>query len=122
MSNPSRFLYPVLNLAYGASIGAAIALAVHQEDAWTGQPSTSLLAVGVVVVFGAASLLTVTLRGQRPTLRGALTVAVSAGSVLALATLAVSAPAWVLVWAAAGLVGLITGLLQPLGSGRPVAV
>ena len=95
---------------------------MHQEDAWPGQPSTSLLAVGVVVVFGAAYLLTVTLRGQRPTLRGALAVAVSAGSVFALATLAVSAPAWVLVWAAAGLVGLTTGLSQPLQSRRRVTV
>ena len=116
MSYPSHFLYPFLNLAYGASIGAAAALGVHQQDAWTGRPSTALLLVGVVVIFGAAYLVTVTLRGRRPTLRGAMTVTASAASVLALSTLAVSAPAWVLVWAGAGLVGLATGLLQPLPS------
>jgi hypothetical protein len=121
MSYPSRFLYLILNLAYGASIGAAIALAVHQDDAWTGRPSTALLAVGVVVIFGAAYLVTVTLRGQRPALHGVVTVAASAASVFVLSTLAVSAPGWVLVWAGAALVGLASGLLQPLPSRRRVA-
>jgi hypothetical protein len=121
MSDLSRFLHLFLNLAYGASIGAAAALAIHQEDAWTGRPSAALLAAGVVVVFGAAYLVTVTLRGRRPTLRGAIAVAASAASVVALSSLAVSAPAWVLVWTAAALVGLVTGLLQPLPSRRRVA-
>jgi hypothetical protein len=118
MSYSSRFLYLFLNLAYGASIGAATALGVHQQDAWTSRPSTALLAVGVVVIFGAGYLVTVTLRGQRPTFRGAITVTASAASVFALSTLAVAAPAWVLVWAGAGLLGLATGLLQPLPSRR----
>ena len=121
MSYPSRFLYPFLNLAYGASIGIAAALFVHQDDAWTGRPSAALLVVGVAVVFGAAYLVTVTLRGRRPTVRGAMVVTGSAASVFALSTLAVSAPAWVLIWAVAALGGLVTGLVQPLPSRRRVA-
>jgi hypothetical protein len=121
MSVPSRFLYLFLNLVWGASIGAASALAVHQDDAWTGRPSVALLATGVVVIFGAAYVVTVTLRGRPPTLRGATAVGASAATVLALSTVAVSAPAWVLVWTGAALVGLATGLLQPLPSRRRVA-
>jgi hypothetical protein len=120
MSYPSRFLYLFLNLAYGASIGTAIALAVHQDDAWTGRPSAALLVAGVAVIFGAAYLVTVTLRGQRPTPYGVLTVATAAGTVFALSTVAVSAPAWVLVWTGAALVGFVTGVLQPLPSRRRV--
>jgi hypothetical protein len=122
VSDPSRFLYLFLNVAYGASIGAAGAVAVHQEDAWTGRPSAALLALGVVVIFGAAYLVTVTLRGRRPTLRGAMAVAASAAGVFALSSLAVSAPAWVLVWTAAALVGFATGVLQPLPSRGRAAV
>jgi hypothetical protein len=70
------------------------------------------------VIFGAAYLVTVTLRGRRPTLHGVVAVTASAASVFALSTLAVSAPAWVLVWAAAALAGLATGVLQPLPSRR----
>ena len=121
MSNPSRFLYPFLNLVYGASIGAGMALAVHQEDSWTGRPSAALLAVGVVVIFGAAYLVTVTLRGQRPTLRGATAVAGAAAGVFVLSTVAVSAPGWVLIWTGAALIGFATGLLQPLPSRRRIA-
>ena len=122
MSQPSRFLYLILNLGYGASIGAATALGVHQHDAWTGRPSAALLVVGAVVVFGAAYLATVTLRGQRPALSGVLTVAASSACVFTLSTLAVSAPAWVLVWTGAAVLGLATGLLQPLPSRRRAAV
>ena len=121
MSYPSRFLYPILNLGYGTSIGAAAALAVHQDDAWTGRPSTALLLVGVVVIFGAAYLVTMTVRGQRPALPGVVAVAASAVGVFTLSTIAVSAPGWVLVWAGAALVGLATGVLQPLPSRRRVA-
>jgi hypothetical protein len=116
MSYPSRFLYLVLNFAYGASIGAATALGVHQDNAWTDGPSTALLLVGAVVVFGAAYLVTVTMRGQRPSLRGVLAVGSSAAGVFTLSTLALSAPAWVLVWTGAALIGLMAGLLQPLPS------
>ena len=42
MSHTSRFLYLFLNLAYGASIGTAAALCAHQDDAWTGRPSTAM--------------------------------------------------------------------------------
>jgi hypothetical protein len=122
MSYVNRFLYPFLNVGYGGSIGAALALAVHQDDAWTGRPSGALLLAGVVVIFGAAYLATVTMRGQRPTLRGAMAIAASAGGVFALWTIAVSAPGWVLVWAGAAVLGLVTGLLQPLPSRRRVAV
>jgi hypothetical protein len=121
MSNPSRFLYLFLNLGYGTSIGAGMALVTHQPQSWTGRPSLALLLVGVVVIFGAAYLVTVTLRGQRPTLGGATTVAAAAVGVFGLSTLAVSAPGWVLVWAGAALVGLATGMLQPLPSRRRVA-
>ncbi len=121
MSQASRFLYPILNLAWGAGIGAAASIAVHQEGAWAGRPSTALLAAGVVVIFGAAYVVTVTVRGQRPALSGVVTVAAAAASVLGLSTLAVSAPVWVLVWAAAALVGLVAGLLQPLRVRQRVA-
>ena len=117
-----RFLYPILNLAYGASIGASAALVVHQHGAWTGRPSPALLAAGAVVVFGAAYLVTVTLRGQRPGLRGVATVAGSSACVFTLSTLAMSAPAWVLIWTGAAMLGLAAGLLQPLPSRRRVAV
>jgi hypothetical protein len=120
MSHASRFLYLILNIAYGASIGAAKALGVHQHNAWTDRPSTALLMVGAVVIFGAAYVATVTLRGQRPALRGVVAVAASAASVYTLSTLAVSAPGWVLVWTGAALVGLATGLLQPLPLRRRV--
>ena len=120
MNYPSRFLYPFLNLAYGVCIGTAGALAMHQDDAWTGRPSTALLVVGVAVIFGAAYLVTVTLRGSRPTLRGAMTVAGSAATMFALSTLAVSAPAWVLIWAVAALGGFAAGVVQPLPSRRRV--
>ena len=109
MSHPSRFLYLILNLAYGASVGAATALGVHQHDAWTGRPSAALHLVGAVVVFGAAYLVTVTLRGP-------------SACVFTLSTLAVSAPAWVLVWTGAAVLGLAAGLLQPLPSRRRAAV
>jgi hypothetical protein len=118
MSSTSRFLYLFLNLAYGASIGTATALCVHQDDAWTGRPSTALLLVGVAVIFGTAYVVTVTMRGRRPTLQGAGVVAASAAAVFGLSTLAVTAPGWVLVWTAAGLIGLAVGVLQPLPSRR----
>jgi hypothetical protein len=121
MSYPSRFLYLFLNLAYGASIGTATALCAHQTDAWTGRPSTALLLVGVAVIFGTAYVVTVTMRGRRPTLQGAGVVAASAAGVFALSTLAVTAPAWVLVWTGAALVGLAAGVLQPLPSRRRAA-
>jgi hypothetical protein len=121
MSCPSRFLYLFLNLAYGASIGTATALCAHQTDAWTGRPSTALLLVGVAVIFGTAYVVTVTMRGRRPTLQGAVVVAASAAGVFALSTLAVTAPAWVLVWTGAALVGLAAGVLQPLPSRRRAA-
>src|SRR5215213_5753183 len=38
MSNPSRFLYLFLNVMYGASIGAGIALVVHEPESWTDRP------------------------------------------------------------------------------------
>jgi hypothetical protein len=121
MSYPSRFLYLFLNLAYGASIGSATAICAHQNDAWTGRPSTALLLVGVAVIFGTAYVVTVTMRGRRPTLQGAVVVAASAAGVFALSTLAVTAPAWVLVWTGAALVGLAAGVLQPLPSRRRAA-
>jgi hypothetical protein len=122
MSYGNRFLYLFLNLAYGASIGTALALAAHQDDAWTGRPSSALLLAGVAVIFGAAYLATVSVRGRPPTLRGALAVATSATGVFALSTLAVSAPGWVLVWIGAALAGLATGLLQPLPARRDGSV
>ena len=121
MSYPSRFLYLFLNLAYGASLGTATALCAHQNEAWTGRPSTALLLVGVAVIFGTAYVVTVTMRGRRPTLQGAVVVAASAAGVFALSTLAVTAPAWVLVWTGAALVGLAAGVLQPLPSRRRAA-
>jgi hypothetical protein len=121
MSDRSRFLYLFLNLAYGASIGTAAALVAHQENAWTDRPSAALLLVGAAVMFGTAYLVTVTLRGRRPTLRGAMEVVGSTAGVFALSTLAVSAPGWVLIWAVAAVGGLATGLWQPLPSRRRTA-
>jgi hypothetical protein len=114
MSSPTRLVYLTLNLAYGVSIGTAAALWTYQAGAWSGRPSGALLAAGALVIFGTAYIATVTARGQRPTLRGALTVAGAAASVFALSTLAVTAPGWVLVWTAAAIAGLVVGVLAPL--------
>lgn len=69
-------------------------------------------------MFGAAYVVTVALRGERPTLRGALTVLGSALAVLATWSLAVSAPAWALVWTAAAVLGVVCGLVRPLPHAR----
>ncbi len=114
MPRGSISLFASLNLAFGASIGAAISLLMLQKGAWTGQPSPELLAAGAVVAFGTAYAGTVTARGQRPTLRGLLMTCAGAVAVVAVATLAVSAPVWVLVWVAAAATGLIAGLIKPL--------
>jgi hypothetical protein len=87
---------------------------MHRADAWSNGPSGALLAVGCVVVFGAAYAVTASARGQRPTLAGAMTVSAAAAVVLGLWTLAVAAPAWILVWALAGLAGVTAGLAIPL--------
>ena len=110
----SGALFAYLNLAFGASIGAAAALLMLQPHAWTGEPSRELLAAGAIVAFGSAYVATVTARGQRPTLRGLLMTACGAAGVVGAATLAVSAPGWVLVWVAAATAGLVTGLVRPL--------
>lgn len=121
MSYGNRFLYLFLNLGYGGSLGGAAALAAHQEEAWTGAPSSALLLAGAVAIFGSAYVATTTLRGHRPTLRGAFTVAAAAGAVFTVSTIAVSAPGWVLVWIGAAVGGSVTGLLQPLPPRRGVA-
>ncbi len=109
-----RLLYPMLNSTWGASLGLCAALVAYQAGAWTGRPSTAALLAGGLAIFGGAYLMTVTARGQRPTLRGALAVAVSAVGVYAAWGLAVSAPGWAMVWAAAALAGVVAGLLRPL--------
>ena len=48
------------------------------------------------------------------TLRGGAVVAGSAAAVYAGWALAIMAPAWLIVWIAAGLAGFVTGLLRPL--------
>ena len=109
-----RMLYPLLNSAWGASLGLCAALVAYQAGAWTGRPSTGLLLAGGLAIFGGAYLVTVTSRGQRPTLRGALAVVLSAVGVYAAWGLAVTAPGWAMVWTAAALAGVVTGLLRPL--------
>lgn len=111
-----RLAYSAMNVVYGATIGAALAILTLQSHAWDGHPSGALLVTGSTVIFGAAYLATVTARGQRPTMRGVIAVVLTAAAVLAAATLAVSAPAWVLVWSAAGFAGFVTGVLAPLAS------
>ena len=102
-----------LNAGWGVSLGACAALVVY-AGAWTGAPSTALLAVGAVAVFGAAYVVTVVFRGQKMTLRGVLTVLASALTVFGIWSLAVSAPIWVIVWVVAALAGLVCGLWSPL--------
>jgi len=109
-----RLLYPALNATWGASLGTCAALLAHQVGAWTGRPSTGLLLAGGLAIFGAAYVATVIGRGQRPTLRGGLLVAGSAAAVYAGWALAVMAPGWVIVWIAAAVAGVVTGLLRPL--------
>jgi len=109
-----RIPFLLLNIAWGASLGVAAALLAHTAGAWSGEPSGALLAAGSVAVFGLAYVLTVTARGERPTLRGALTVAASGLALFGAWTLAVSAPAWALVWAAAAAAGVVAGLARPL--------
>jgi hypothetical protein len=114
MSIAQRLLYPVVNATWGASLGACSALLVHQAGAWTDRPSNGLLLAGGIAIFGAAYVVTVTGRGQRSTLRGGLLVAGSAAAVYAGWGLAATAPAWLIVWIAAAIAGVLTGLLRPL--------
>jgi hypothetical protein len=113
--SPDRFVFTLMNACWGASIGAALALLVHGVDAWSGdQPSRALLIDGALVVFGIGFLLAAVVRGRRLTVGGALTVVGSAAGLYLAWTLAVSAPAWALVWTAAACAGLVTGLRWPL--------
>ena len=114
MQSGSRTLFVSLNLVFGASIGAALSLLMLQDGAWTGRPSPELLGAGAIVAFGAAYVVTVTARGQRPTLRGLLMTLAGAASVVAATTLAASAPGWVIVWAGSAVAGAVTGLVRPL--------
>jgi hypothetical protein len=114
VSSFRRLVFLPLNVAWGASIGVAAGLLMHRADAWSSGPSGALLAVGCVVVFGAAYALTASARGQRPTAVGVLTVAAAAIVVIGLWTLAVAAPGWVIVWALAGLAGATAGLAIPV--------
>lgn len=109
-----RMLYPVLNAAWGASLGTCAALLAYQAGAWAGGPSGGLVMAGGLAIFGAAYVATVTGRGRRPTVRGGLVVAGSAVAVYAGWGLAATAPGWVIVWIVAALAGVVTGLLRPL--------
>jgi hypothetical protein len=114
MGIAQRLLYPILNTTWGASLGACAALLAYQAGSWAGRPSSALLLVGGLAIFGAAYVATVTGRGQRPTVRGALLVGGSAAAVYASWGLAAVAPGWVVVWVAAATAGVLTGLLRPL--------
>ncbi len=114
MSIAHRLLYPALNATWGASLGTCAALLAYRAGAWTDGPSHGLILAGGLAIFGAAYVATVTGRGQRPTVRGALLVAGSAVVVYAGWGLAATAPGWVLVWVAAATAGVVTGLLRPL--------
>lgn len=109
-----RLLYPFVNALWGASLGTCAALLVYQAGAWTGRPSDALVFAGGAAIFGAAYVVTVSGRGQRSTLRGALLVAGSAVAVYAGWGLSATAPGWAIVWVAAALAGVVTGLLRPL--------
>jgi hypothetical protein len=109
-----RLLYPVLNATWGASLGTCAALLAYQAGAWTDRPSSGLLLAGGLAIFGAAYVVTVTGRGQRPTWRGGLLIAGSAAGVYAGWGLAVVAPGWVIVWITAAIAGFLAGLLRPL--------
>ena len=114
MGIPQRLLYPVLNATWGASLGVCAALLAFQAGAWAERPSGELLFSGALAIFGAAYVATVVARGEHPTLRGGLLVAGSAAAVYASWALAATAPGWVIVWVAAALAGLVTGLVRPL--------
>jgi hypothetical protein len=114
MGATHRMLYPMLNASWGASLGLCAALLAFQAGSWTGRPSGQLLAAGGLAIFGAAYLITVTARGQRPTWRGAATAALAGAGVYAAWGLAVVAPGWAIVWVAAAVAGVVTGLLRPL--------
>jgi hypothetical protein len=109
-----RLAFLLLNLGWGASLGIAAALLAHTAGAWTGEPSGALLAAGSVAVFGLAYVVTVALRGEWPTLRGAVTVAASGVALFCAWSLAVSAPSWVLAWAGAAALGVLAGIARPL--------
>ena len=89
-----RLLYPTLNAAWGASLGAAGSR--RPGDRRRGVRRDRHRA------------------GQRPTLRGGVLVLGSAVAVYAGCALAVTAPGWVIAWVAAALAGFVTGLLRPL--------
>lgn len=109
-----RLLFPVLNATWGAGLGACAALLAYQAGAWTGRPSSALLAAGGLAIFGVAYVATVTWRGQRPTLRGVLIVIGTATGVYVAWGLAATAPGWVMVWVAAAVAGFVAGLYRPL--------
>ena len=54
-----RLLYPVLNVAWGVSLGTCAALLAYQAGAWIDRPSTGLLMASGLSIFGAAYLATV---------------------------------------------------------------
>jgi hypothetical protein len=115
MGFAQRLLYPTLNAAWGASLGTCAALLAYQVGVWADhRPSSALLLAGSLAVFGAAYVATVTGRGRRPTLRGGVIVAGSAAAVYVGWALAVTAPAWLMVWITAALAGFVTGLIRPL--------
>ena len=118
MSASTRIVFLALNLFWGASMGVAAALVANDPAAWTGEPSQALLAAGCVVVFGGAYLVTVTARGQRPTLRGFLAVAGGFAACFGFWSLTVSAPAWVIVWTVAAVAGAAAGVVRPLPERR----
>ena len=109
-----RLLYPVLNATWGAGLGTCAALLAYHAGAWIDRPSSGLLLAGSLSIFGTAYVLTVTGKGQRPTLRGGVLVAGSAAAVFAGWALAVLAPAWAIVWITAAIAGFVTGLMRPL--------
>ncbi len=114
MGTAHRLLYPVLNATWGASLGVCAALLAYQAGAWTGRPSPELLLATGLFIFGGAYVATVTGRGRRPTWRGGQIVAASAAAVYGGWALAAVAPGWVIVWVAAAIAGVVTGLLRPL--------
>jgi hypothetical protein len=110
---PDRQLFTAANAIWGAAIGAAAALVAFRTDAWAaGAPSQALLLDGALVLFGAGVAIASLVR-RRLTVRGAFVVVASAVGVYVAWTLAVAAPAWALVWFAAGVAGLV-GLTHPL--------
>jgi hypothetical protein len=107
---------------FGAISGWAAALAVAQPGLLQGErPGPTLLAYGAVALFGAGYLLGSSLRGRRPRATALRAASVAAGVAFAAKALVPALAPWTVVLIAAGVSGVLAGLVRTRrdGGSRP---